>query len=640
MALSFVEYQGDGITKVFAVPFDYIYKADVKVTLNGQPATFSWLSPNSISLSTAPTSAQLLKIERDTEKQNALVDFKNDSVLDEALLDLMWKQVFMIIQEAQDQSDVSFAVSDNARSIATEAKDIAQTAETKADSAIATANGAVSTANSAVSKADAATSTANGAVVTANNAVSTAGSAQNTANAAVTTANSAVTTANEAKVTANGANTTALQATATANQAQNTANQALERAINAEASASTAQGAAQTAQSAAEAAAADAEAANASAEQAKTTTEQIKQDVQAITGADFTDFAKNSENLSALTDKTAARSNLGLGNVDNTSDLQKPISTAVQEALDYKVTYLEMNDALQTKADVQALEDGLAVKADNQALIDGLATKADKTALQSFQTQVADQLALKADNTALSAGLATKLDTGATAAAATKLATARTINGVSFNGTANINITDPTAIAKAGGTITGKISVDAASRSAGMYGIYDSTKIGHVWSMGTGYAIPDDGSTFGNLYGMAYKHTNNTTGGTMAGGHQIVFCSAGTPGAAIGFAGGIWTSGNVTAYSDIRVKTNIQVIPNALEKVLQLRGVTYDRLDREGERQTGVIAQEVQKVLPEAVSGDDMLSVAYGNMVGLLIEAIKELKIKLDELSDKKRRVA
>lgn len=227
------------------------------------------------------------------------------------------------------------------------------------------------------------------------------------------------------------------------------------------------------------------------------------------------------------------------------------------------------------------------------------------------------------------------------AATATKLATARTINGVAFDGTANISITDPTSIAKAGDTITGKIAVGSTtSRSAGMYGTYDSTKIGHVWSMGTGYAIPDDGSTFGSLYGMAYKHTNNATGGTMAGGHQIVFCSAGTPGSAIGLAGGIWTSGNVTAYSDIRVKTNIEVIPDALSKVMQIRGVTYDRIDRDGERQVGVIAQEVQAVLPEAVSGDDMLSVAYGNMVGLLVEAIKELKTELDKVKAELRGTA
>lgn len=86
-------------------------------------------------------------------------------------------------------------------------------------------------------------------------------------------------------------------------------------------------------------------------------------------------------------------------------------------------------------------------------------------------------------------------------------------------------------------------------------------------------------------------------------------------------------AGNVTAYSDIRVKTNIQTIENALPKVLSLRGITYDRTDDvELGRQTGVIAQDVLKVLPEAVLGTEetTYSVAYGNMVGLLVEAIKD----------------
>jgi len=98
-------------------------------------------------------------------------------------------------------------------------------------------------------------------------------------------------------------------------------------------------------------------------------------------------------------------------------------------------------------------------------------------------------------------------------------------------------------------------------------------------------------------------------------------------------AGNTTATGNVTAYSDIRLKTDIEVIPDALWKVRQLRGVTYERIDS-GERQTGVIAQEVQAVLPEAVmtmnNDDKTLSVAYGNMVGLLIEAIKELNTKVD----------
>jgi len=102
-------------------------------------------------------------------------------------------------------------------------------------------------------------------------------------------------------------------------------------------------------------------------------------------------------------------------------------------------------------------------------------------------------------------------------------------------------------------------------------------------------------------------------------------------------AGHFTATGNVTAYSDERLKDNILVIDNALEKVSQLRGVTFNRTDtEETRRQTGVIAQEVEKVLPEAViTADDEMqtkSVAYGNMVGLLIEAIKEQQIQIDDL--------
>lgn len=87
----------------------------------------------------------------------------------------------------------------------------------------------------------------------------------------------------------------------------------------------------------------------------------------------------------------------------------------------------------------------------------------------------------------------------------------------------------------------------------------------------------------------------------------------------------IISSGDITAFSDIRLKTNIEKIENALDKVCQLSGYTYNMNNK---RRTGVIAQEVEKVLPEVVQDreDGYKTVAYGNMIGLLIEAIKELK--------------
>ena len=104
--------------------------------------------------------------------------------------------------------------------------------------------------------------------------------------------------------------------------------------------------------------------------------------------------------------------------------------------------------------------------------------------------------------------------------------------------------------------------------------------------------------------------------------------------------GTITASGDITAYSDIRVKENIEVIENALEKVKAIRGVTFNRTDLENDKDTrhaGVIAQEVLKVLPEVVKTNDKgtYSVAYGNMVGLLIEAIKEQQLQIEELKNK-----
>jgi hypothetical protein len=93
-----------------------------------------------------------------------------------------------------------------------------------------------------------------------------------------------------------------------------------------------------------------------------------------------------------------------------------------------------------------------------------------------------------------------------------------------------------------GFTLTGDIVSNA--RSKGMFGTYSSTLTDHIWSMGTAYRNHASGTNFGNLYGLAYKHTNNSTGGNMGGGHQMVWVTNGTARGAIGDSG-IWTAGYV-----------------------------------------------------------------------------------------------
>ena len=104
-------------------------------------------------------------------------------------------------------------------------------------------------------------------------------------------------------------------------------------------------------------------------------------------------------------------------------------------------------------------------------------------------------------------------------------------------------------------------------------------------------------------------------------------------------AGAATFNNDVTAFSDERLKRDIETIPNALDKVCQMRGVTFERIDDEGHKSMGVIAQEVEKIIPEVVredkSEEKIKSVAYGNMVGVLIEAIKDLKAEVDELKNR-----
>ena len=97
-------------------------------------------------------------------------------------------------------------------------------------------------------------------------------------------------------------------------------------------------------------------------------------------------------------------------------------------------------------------------------------------------------------------------------------------------------------------------------------------------------------------------------------------------------AGKATFNNDVVAFSDERLKSDIKTIENGLDKVLKMRGVTFKR---DGVAGTGVIAQEIQDILPEVVSSSqEYLAVAYGNMVGVLIEAIKDLQGQLDKIRE------
>lgn len=163
-------------------------------------------------------------------------------------------------------------------------------------------------------------------------------------------------------------------------------------------------------------------------------------------------------------------------------------------------------------------------------------------------------------------------------------------------------------------------------------------------TIGAAGDIRSGSNTWSNEYhGKIQYHSNNWY--MQYYGQMIHRDSGGNNRMTLDGSGNVTFAGNVTAYSDIRLKENIKTIENAVDLVGQMRGVFYTEKETKDAR-VGVIAQELEKVLPEVVrdneqynpqtgkTDDSIKSVNYGNIVGVLIEAIKELKAEVEELKN------
>ncbi len=167
----------------------------------------------------------------------------------------------------------------------------------------------------------------------------------------------------------------------------------------------------------------------------------------------------------------------------------------------------------------------------------------------------------------------------------------------------------------------------------------------------------------GNQVADIFSHANNTNGSTSGGtaytpdaytsgnqfktGFTTVTANRGNilyrmgvantaPSYPLDVTGDIRATGAVIENSDIRVKENIKTIDNAVNKVKALRGVEYNKIDST-EKSIGVIAQEIEEVIPQVVREGDqgMKSVAYGNITAVLINAIKEQQNQIENLESR-----
>lgn len=198
-------------------------------------------------------------------------------------------------------------------------------------------------------------------------------------------------------------------------------------------------------------------------------------------------------------------------------------------------------------------------------------------------------------------------------------------------------------------------------------GAYASTRYQGVYAMGDSYKLPADGTTTGNLYGLAWAHPNAGGAAGNLDSHGLLVLINGGFASAISYS--IVASGNVTAYSDERLKTNWRPMPeDYVGRLAKVKVGIYDRIDAaESNRlaaeaaeapgdelvtdaepvvpipitQVGVGAQSLRELLPEAVNQarDEMgtLSVSYGNAaLASCVELAKELVNLRNELNQLK----
>jgi hypothetical protein len=191
-----------------------------------------------------------------------------------------------------------------------------------------------------------------------------------------------------------------------------------------------------------------------------------------------------------------------------------------------------------------------------------------------------------------------------------------------------INTSGPTGISTA---INVSIGTEVATSKLTVQG---NVRIIGVTTSTSGFSGNLTGNVTGNLSGGSVNCTSVTSSGPISGSAANI---TGSITANTVTASGTITASDVNSTSDQSLKTNVSSIENPLDKVDQLNGVSF-QWKESGENAIGVIAQEVEKVFPEVVHVNDegLKTVSYGNLVAVLIEAVKELRQEVKELKENK----
>jgi hypothetical protein len=170
---------------------------------------------------------------------------------------------------------------------------------------------------------------------------------------------------------------------------------------------------------------------------------------------------------------------------------------------------------------------------------------------------------------------------------------------------------------------TVKISSGIVTATSGIVTYYGDGS--NLTGVSAGSTVADDTTTNQTFYPIFTQTTSGTITASKVSTTKLSFNPS----------TGVLTVVDLNSTSDIKLKENIHTVQNALDVVDNLRGVSFDWKES-GRSSYGVIAQELEEVLPELVGDGETKSVNYNGIIGVLIEAIKELKKEIEDLKSAK----
>jgi len=334
-------------------------------------------------------------------------------------------------------------------------------------------------------------------------------------------------------------------------------------------------------------------------------------------------------------DVSLVKGDVGLGNVDNTADSAKPVSTAQQTALDLKANLASptfTGTPISTTPSANDDSTKIATTAYVQAELTELIGTAPATldTLGEISASIANG---DSDVVALTTTVGTKLAKASNLSDLANASTARGNLGVDAAGTdnsTNVSLTGTPDYITISGQVITRNQIDLAND---VTGVLPSANLDSDTAHLSGTQTFSGAKSFSSAVNIdaTTASTSKTEGALIVDG-------------GVGIAGALNVGGDVVAYasSDERLKDNIELISNPIEKVQSLKGVTWNWNDNADELQqslpnVGVIAQDVEKVLPQLVTDRDngFKGVDYAKLTGLLIEAVKDQQKQIDELKNK-----